>query len=204
MKRFKKHPLQEEPAIPRATAAPEQAGDQETAPPGENQNPGPTTVGQDLRALLIKIAAILAAFALIFTFIFGVTRCTDDSMAPNIKEGDLVVYYRLDKRYAAEDVAVVKPNDQTQIRRVVAVAGDSVDINDSGLLVDGALQQEQGITGKTNRFEQGSQMPLTLADNQIFVCGDNRERVEDSRIYGPVSIKNTKGKVIGIIRRRNI
>lgn len=49
-------------------------------------------------------------------------------MKPAIKDGDLVMYYRLDKRFISGDVAVFKDDGRTTVGRVVAVAGDTVDI----------------------------------------------------------------------------
>ena len=69
-------------------------------------------------------------------------------MYPNIKDGDLVVYYRLDKNYTARDLTVLDYQGSRQVRRVIAVAGDTVDITEDGLLVNGSPQQEPGIYEK--------------------------------------------------------
>lgn len=53
-------------------------------------------------------------------------------MYPNIKDGDLVVYYRLDKNYTARDLTVLDYQGSRQVRRVIAVAGDTVDITEDG------------------------------------------------------------------------
>lgn len=56
-----------------------------------------TSVAQDIVQLLLKIAFIILAVFLIFTFLYGIVRINDVSMKPAIKDGDLVMYYRLDK-----------------------------------------------------------------------------------------------------------
>lgn len=154
--------------------------------------------------LLLKITVIIAVFLLVFTFLFGLCRYTDMSMAPSINDGDLVMYYRLDKTYAAGDTLLLTFEGQTQIRRVVATAGDTVDITEEGLLVNGALQQEQSIYQQTQRWADGVTFPLIVGEGQIFVLGDARESATDSRVYGAVEIKDTLGKVITVLRRRNI
>jgi len=86
----------------------------------------------------------------------------------------------------------------------VAVAGDTVDITEDGLLINGSLVQEQNIFGETLHYEDGISLPITIEDGQVFVLGDRRGNSVDSRLYGPVNIKDTLGKVMTIIRRRNI
>ena len=94
-----------------------------------------TSVAQDIVQLLLKIAFIVLAVFLIFTFLYGIVRINDVSMKPAIKDGDLVIYYRLDKRFISGDVAVFKDDGRTTTGRVVAVAGDTVDITKNGLKI---------------------------------------------------------------------
>jgi signal peptidase I len=158
----------------------------------------------ELMYLLLKIAALAIAVVLIFTFLFGAFRTNDVSMAPAIQEGDLILYYRLDKSYVASDTLVLKYKDQTQVRRVIAVAGDTVDITENGLSINGAVQDEPRIYEETYRYDTGVEFPLTVPEGEVFVLGDGRESSTDSRIYGTVRIKDTMGKVMAVIRRRGI
>ncbi|MDR2360343.1 MAG: signal peptidase I [Oscillospiraceae bacterium] len=164
------------------------------------------SVLKDVLFLLIKIAVIALAFLLLFTFMFGVFRNPDAAMAPAVKDGDMVIFYRLDKEYAAQDALVLEFEGQKQVRRVVAAAGDVVDITAEGLLVNGALQREPSVNSLTQRYEEGVDFPLTVKEGQVFVLGDSRANAAaaDSRIYGAVNVKDTLGKVITILRRRGI
>ena len=176
-------------------------GQKEKAPVPERRS---SPVWQDLLLLFLKIIIIAAVFVMMCTFVFGIFRYPDRAMAPALKDGDLVIYYRLDKNYAASDAIVLEYEGQLQVRRVVAVAGDTVDINENGLMINGALQQETEIYEETYRYEEGVEFPLTVPEGYVFVLGDSRENSTDSRIYGPVAISDTKGKVMTIIRRRGI
>ena len=162
------------------------------------------TVRRELLNLIIKIAAIAISFVFIFTCFYGLHRTADPDMSPMIKDGDLVMFYRLDKNYAIGDLLLVNYQGERQVRRVVAKAGDTVDITESGLTVNGAVQQEPAIYQQTRRYKEGVSFPLTVAEGQVFVLGDARENAEDSRIYGPVNTKETLGKVITVVRRRNL
>ena len=179
----------------------EQKGEEKTQ---FNKTSSPTSLGQDIVYLLIKIAVIVIIAVLLFTFMFGVHRVIDISMQPAIQDGDIVVFYRLDKAYVASDVLMVRYNGEQQTRRVVAVAGDIVDITEDGLLVNGSRIQESNIQEETLRYEEGISFPLTVKAGQVFVLGDGRERSIDSRLYGAVEAKDTLGKVMMVVRRRNI
>ena len=163
------------------------------------------SVWKDLFFLLMKITVILLAFTALFTFLFGLERYGEPSMSPAIKDGDLVIYYRYTKvGYLAQDTIVLEYNGQKQARRVVAVAGDVVDISEDGLVINGALQQEADIYQKTERYADGVSFPLTVPEGHVFVLSDSRTGATDSRIYGTVNIDDTLGKVMAVIRRRSI
>lgn len=159
---------------------------------------------QDIFYLFLKIAAILVIFILIFTFLLGIFQCKEIGMKPAVKDGDLVIYYRLDKNYRISDVAVLEYEGKKQVRRVVAVGGDTVDITEQGLMVNGSIQEEQEIYTDTSQFQKGIDFPVTLKKGEVFLLGDNRASATDSRIYGPVEVKDTMGKVMTVLRRRGL
>lgn len=163
-----------------------------------------TSLLEDVLMLLLKIFIIILVFVLLFTFVFGATRLRQTSMQPNIKEGDLVLYYRLDKSYVATNCVAYRYKGQTQVMRVVAVAGDTVDMTEDGLVINGALQSEPDPTKETLPFTEGIDYPVKLKYGEVFLLGDDRENSEDSRIYGPVKSRETLGEVMTVIRRRNI
>lgn len=165
---------------------------------------GEPTLGRELLNLILKIAAISLVIVLIFTFCYGFHQNRDPDMFPMVKDGDLVLFYRLDKKYAIGDLLLLDFQGNRQVRRVIAKAGDTVDITVNGLSINDALQQEAEIYQQTECYVEGVDFPLTVRENQVFVLGDARENATDSRVYGPVDIKDTLGKVITVIRRRNL
>lgn len=159
---------------------------------------------QEFAALILKIAIVGLVLVVLFTFVFGMHRNLDPAMAPAIKDGDLVIFYRLDKDYVFGDTLLLTYEGKPQVRRVVAVAGDTVDIADGHLIINGAIQQEFNIYTPTDRYENNVAFPLTLDQGQVFVLADNRENATDGRVYGPVNTKDTLGKVMALLRRRGI
>lgn len=161
------------------------------------------SMGRELLLLVLKLSFIVLLLFLLEQFFFGVLRYNAVDMNPSLKEGDFIVYYRLDKRYKASDLAVLNYEGKKQVQRVIAVAGDMVDITEDGLMINGHLQIEKDIHAPTKVFEHGASFPLVLKEGEIFVLGDKRDGATDSRIYGPVKAKDTSGKVVLFARRRS-
>lgn len=161
---------------------------------------GNTSVLQDILRLILKILVIVLVFMLLFTFLFGATRLKSTAMDPNMKEGDLIIYYRLDKSYVATNCVAFRYNGQTQVMRVVAVAGDTVDMTEDGLVINGALQSEPDPTKDTFPFKQGVAFPVKLGGGEVFLMGDNRPESIDSRVFGPVKAKDTLGELMTVVR----
>lgn len=171
---------------------------------GAPQTSKGTTLLQDIVALTVKVAVLFAVFWLMFHYVFGVTRYLSANMTPAMQDGDLVLFFRLDQSYSAGEIAVFSYHGQILMGRVVAVAGDTVDFDEAGMLVNGARVQEDNIYSETTMFQEGITFPVTVGPHQIFVLGDNRVHATDSRIFGCVDIPDVEGKVIGLLRRRNL
>lgn len=158
----------------------------------------------DIASLLFKVAIFAALFVALFSFVFGAFRGGDISMSPSIKDGDMVLDYRLDKTFRLHDVVAFTYNDQRMAARVVALEGDTVDITADGLVVNGSVQQESGVYGATTQVAGGVTFPLTVGAGQVFVLGDNREQAIDSRTFGCVDVASTEGKVVAVLRTRSV
>lgn len=172
--------------------------------PAASQKKAQPSVLSDLLFLFLKVLMIGMFLVLFFTFMFGITQVQDETMDPAVKEGDLAIYYRLDKKYSKDDVLIVNIDGKTQIRRVVALPGDTVDMDERGLVINGYSQIETDIYTRTEPYVDGITFPITLAQDEVFVLGDNRPKAVDSRMYGAVKVSATQGKLMTLIRRRNL
>lgn len=84
--------------------------------------------------------------------------------------------------------------------RVVAVAGDTVDMTEDGLVINGALQSEPDPSKDTLPLDSGTSFPVKLKKGEVFLMGDNRPDAVDSRQFGPVQAKDTLGELMTVIR----
>lgn len=159
-------------------------------------------IKDDILFLVLKIVIFFVLLAMMFFFVFGIYCCSDHMMSPAFKDGDLAIYYRLQKEYQPSDVVVIEKDGETQLRRVIAKSGDCVEITADGLKINGYLQQETDIYTETLPYAEGISFPVTIGKGEYFVLGDNRDNAKDSRIYGTVKKSEIKGVVITMLRHR--
>lgn len=152
----------------------------------------------------VKAGMICLVFLFFFSFIAGISINRDNGMTPSVASGDMVLYSRLDKNFVKSDVLVLDYTGTVMIRRVAATAGDTVDITDAGFTVNGSLQNDPHVYTETLENSADIRFPLTVPEGQLFVLADNRDNPEDSRTYGCISAEDITGKVMMVIRRRNI
>ena len=160
---------------------------------------------------LLRVAIFILVIWVLFFQVVGIVICPTADMHPRIDAGDMVLFYRLDKDVRAQDVIVLEkatpdnPEKQIFVLRVVAVAGDTVEITDGErLMVNGNTMIEPDIFYATPRYEGFTEYPLTLGEGECFVLADSRSGGMDSRYFGPVSVDDIMGTVITIARRNNL
>ena len=98
-----------------------------------------------------------------------------------VKQGDIVVFLNPDGT-SEHDVLV---------KRVIATAGQTVDLQDGKVVVDGQVLDEDYTTGMSWPLSVQApaaqvSYPYTVPDDCVWVMGDNRENSADSRYFGPV------------------
>lgn len=148
---------------------------------------------------------ILAAMILLFRTGIGVSHVKGNSMRPTLENGETALYIRLVSSYERGDIVALRlPSGERYVKRIAAVEGDTVDLQDGKLLINGEEQQETYVLGETRAQGTDVEYPCTLNSDCFFVLGDNREDSTDSRTFGTVVRSELKGKVIfylGVIKR---
>ena len=160
---------------------------------------------------IIRAAVLLIVIWALFFKVVGITQMPNEDMYPRLDAGDILLFYRLDKDVRPQDIVVLEKqgtsgkNKDLYVGRVVARAGDTVNINEAGhLVINNNAVVESNIFYETYAYEGFTQFPLTLREGEYFVLSDNRDGGTDSRYYGVVSKKELLGTVITVIRRNNL
>lgn len=144
--------------------------------------------------LLRSLAATVLLTYIFFGIVFGIGFVHGRSMAPSFQDGDLVILWRLSKNYSYGDVVLFKSEAEKELmKRVVAVPGDTVDVDTQNrLIIRGQIIQN--VYAKPE-----IEYPITLKENEYFVLGDNWQAALDSRNFGAVEKRNIQGRVICVL-----
>jgi signal peptidase I len=157
------------------------------------------------RALLEVVQALaLAVIISVFLnlFVVQVTEVRQRSMEPTLFQSDRVLVSKVDYRLGPPqrgDIVVFNPTTDTSIpfvKRVVAVAGDKVELKDGQLYVNGEPARYTEARGSTTPQSPQVRYPYTVPAGQFFALGDNREASSDSRSFGAQPDDRIIGKVI--------
>jgi signal peptidase I len=95
------------------------------------------------------------------------------------------------------DIVVFNPprqSDEPYIKRVIAVEGETVEIRDGSVYVDGIELEEPYIAEGITECLNDPCEPVTVGEGEVYVLGDNRRNSSDSRSFGPVPIENLIGQ----------
>ncbi len=147
-------------------------------------------------ALAVVISVVLNLF------VVQVTEVRQRSMESTLLQSDRVLVSKVDYRFGTPhpgDIVVFNPTTDVQIpyvKRVAAVAGDTVELRSGRLYVNGQPRDYVGAHGATTPQSPEIKYPLVIPQGHFFALGDNREASSDSRSFGPQPDDRIIGKVI--------
>ena len=149
-----------------------------------------------MRNAIYVLIVVAAVTSLISIFFVRALKTFGSSMTPTLEDGDIVAVYLTDEAEPGQLVAFYF-NNKLIIKRVIALGGSVVDMDEAGVFVDGSPLEEPYLTEKA-LGEVSVEFPFTVPDGQYFVLGDNRITSTDSRssIIGCVDPDNMLGRVI--------
>ncbi len=139
---------------------------------------------------------------LLFSLVLRPAAVIGNSMLPNFSGGDRVACVHSFSGYERGDVIIISHatrKDESIIKRVIAVGGDTVDIDfyKGTVSVNGQVLDEPYVNTPTN-LSYDMTFPVTVPEGKLFVLGDNRNDSLDSRStdIGFINENKVLGKVV--------
>lgn len=165
-------------------------------PEGDGQRP----VAQPgyLRLWVRDVLVAVAASFMIITFLYQPVRVEGTSMLPELRDQDRLFInkfaYRFESISRGDVVVFHYPRDpeKSYIKRVIALPGDSLRIDEGRVYVNGHQIDESYVP---KRYRDVRSMPeIVIPQGDYFVMGDHRSISSDSRDFGPVDRELIYGK----------
>ncbi len=172
-------------------------GDSLVEPKVEKKKPRGTALV--FETLTVLVLGVLLALGL-HVFVTQVYAISGQSMEPTLHNGERVVIHKLSPSIVGLEqgdmVIFTSPDDDKKnlIKRVIAVAGDEIEINRDVVFVNGESLDEDYTRRGLDRISS-EVSPRKVPAGHIYVLGDNRPASQDSRHFGFVPVASIKGKV---------
>ena len=150
-----------------------------------------------LRTTIFVLLVVTAAAVIVAVLMFPVLEIKGDAMNATLQNGDFVVTGKA-AQYGRGDVIAFYYNNTLLVKRIIAVGGDEVDIDEEGnVTVNGQALSEPYVTGRA-LGECNVTFPYSVPKDEFFVLGDNRSQSVDSRntALGPVTQDLIVGKLL--------
>jgi signal peptidase I len=178
--------------------------------PAEDQGPPRacsrrTSLKRSIRETVFLVALALVLSQAVKAYAVQPYVVPSGSMLPTIQLWDRVLAEKVTYRFVREpevgDIVVFDNPDPTNkrekiyIKRVIAVAGQSVDVRDGIVWVDGVALSEPYTHGVST--DPGSvSLPATVPEGHVWLMGDNRPGSGDSRFFGPQPVSHVRGRAV--------
>ncbi len=148
----------------------------------------------------IVLGVVVTSLILMRMFLIDWINVSGDSMLPTLHEGELLLINKVkgtsDALEYGEIVIVKYPGSDMQlVKRVIGKAGDTVEIRNSVVYVNGKAQNETYISPESFT----DMKPVTVDVDSIFVMGDNRNHSSDSREVGSIPNEKIVGGAICVL-----
>ncbi len=181
--------------------------------------------GSFLRELPVLFIVALAVAIVLKTLVVQAFFIPSSSMEPTLEPGDRVlvqkVVYGPDRgdvivfsdpkgrpgpdrgivggfvHWLSSTLGIERPEHEDFIKRVIGLPGETVELRDGRLYVDGVRMQEPYLKGAVDTRDYG---PVRVSEGALFVLGDNRLNSNDSRFgLGFVPVEKVVGRAFAIV-----
>ena len=134
---------------------------------------------------IIPYISIIIIVVFIRTFIVTPVKVDGVSMENTLKNKEILILNKLDKKYERFDIVVLNYKNEKLIKRIIGLPGEKVDYKNGKLYINDKEIKDKlsNITGDFKLINLGKSV---IPEDKYFVLGDNRDHSLDSRLIGLV------------------
>lgn len=150
-----------------------------------------------LKSTVYTLITVAAVAVLVATLWLPVLQTYGNSMAPTLRDGE-ILFSAKGSKFEPGDIVAFYYNNKILIKRVICGPGDWINIDEDGTVyVNGVRLEEPYLTEKA-LGDTDIELPYQVPDGKIFVMGDHRATSVDSRntAVGCVAQEQIVGKII--------
>lgn len=150
-----------------------------------------------LRSTINTLITVAAVAVLVAVLLLPVLQIYGTSMGPTLNEGDFVISVK-GSAMETGDVCAFYYNNKILVKRVIAKAGDWVDIKEDGTVLVNDVALDEPYVTELAFGECNIKLPYQVPDSRVFVMGDHRAVSVDSRntAVGCVAEEQIVGKIV--------
>ena len=146
---------------------------------------------------IMPYVVILISVVLIRTFIATPVIVNGSSMAPTLKNSNILLLNKFNQKIKRFDIVVLNENKDKLIKRIIGLPGETVEYKGYHLYINGKkINDKFAIDTGEFYLEDDNFKLLKIPVDKYFVLGDNRNNSIDSRSFGLVD----KNKIDGIVK----
>lgn len=162
---------------------------------------GRTRIYQNARRIgwLFSVLVTIAVLGLVFFVCLFPLQVVDQSMAPELNSGEVVLCDRVGKFVRMPergDIVVFSTDDGIFIKRIVGMPGETIELVGGYVFVNSIPLDESSYD--VNYV--GDMAPVEIPAGSVFLLGDNREEMYDSRLESVGSVPFAR--ILGVLRLR--
>ena len=169
---------------------------------GKHAAPSERPKARGFVEFLLLIVGVLVVVWLLHAFVFQPYRIPSGSMENPIMTDDMVLAEKVSYHFenpAPGDIVVfddVEIPGRHLIKRCIAVGGQTVELIDGKVVVDGVVLSEPYTNGRPSNPLNSKVVtyPYKVPEGYIWVMGDNRTNSQDSRYFGAISLESVTGR----------
>jgi len=152
---------------------------------------------RSLRGTIFALITVAAAAVLVAVLLLPVLRIYGTSMSPTLEEGNYVLSVK-GSDFKTGDVVAFYYNNKVLVKRVIAVAGEWVNMDEDGTVYVNDVKLDEPYVTDLAIGQCDIELPYQVPDSRIFVMGDHRSVSVDSRssTIGCIADEQIVGRIV--------